>query len=111
MLSSRLKRVAVITAISGALLAGASVAPATADPADEAIYLAAMKEAWTHQPAKTQTTTCVAYRVAPKQLVSQSLTATLKDPASKAALSKAEWRRVITAYLAWACSGPGTTPR
>lgn len=111
MLNTTLKRVAVVTALAGTLFAGAATVPAAASPADEAIYLAAMKDVWKDQPVKTQTTTCVAYRAAPRELVRQSLAAVIKDPASKNALTRAEWRRVIKAYLTWACSGPGTTPR
>lgn len=111
MLSSTLKRVAVVAALTGTLFAGAAAVPAAASPADEAVYLAAMKDAWKAQPVVAQTTTCVAYEAAPAQLVSQSIAQVIKDPASKRALTKAEWRRVIKAYLKWACSGAGTTPR
>jgi len=34
-----------------------------------------------------------------------------QKPAARKALSKPAWKRVITKYLKWACSGPGTTPR
>ena len=105
------KRTAAVVALSGALFAGAAVAPAHAAPGQESIYLAAMKQAWAQQDAKTQKTTCYAYRIAPTKLVNQSLVNALKDPTAQQALSRAEWRRVIVAYLAWACSGPGTTPR
>lgn len=111
MLNSTLKRVAVVAALAGTLVTGAAIVPAAAAPAEETIYLAAMKDTWKSQPVKTQKTTCLAYKVAPRQLVSQSLDATIKDPASKRALTKAQWRRVIKAYLTWACSGAGATPR
>lgn len=111
MLSSHAKRVAATVVVAGSLLVGASAVPAAATPADEAVYLAAMKDVWSTQKPKVQKTTCFAYRTAPKELISKSVTAALRDPASAQALSKPAWRRVITAYLAWACSGPGSTPR
>ena len=106
-----IKRGMAVAVAAGALFAGAAVAPATADPSKEAIYLAAMKKVWNTQSTKTHNTTCLAYRVAPQKLIDQSVANTMKDPSSKNALTRTEWRSVITDYLAWACSGPGTTPR
>ncbi len=111
MLSVVAKRTAAVIVLSGSLLAGASVVPAAATPAQEALYLAAMKDAWKALPSASQKTTCVAYQLAPHKLVNQSLARILKNPESQAALSKPAWRRVVTKYVAWACSGPGSTPR
>lgn len=111
MLSATAKRVAATVVVSASLLVGVSAIPAAASPADEAVYLAAMKTAWRTQPAKTQNTTCKAYRIAPKVLINRSVAASLQNPDAAAALNKPAWKRVITDYLAWACSGPGTTPR
>ena len=111
MLRAATSRIAAIVVLSGALVAGVAAVPAVATPAEEAVYLAAMKKAWADLPAKSQKTTCYAYRIAPGELIKKSVTAAMQDPVSREALSKPEWRRVITDYLAWACSGPGTTPR
>jgi hypothetical protein len=111
MLSATAKRAAATVVVAGSVLVGVSAIPAAATPAQEAVYLAAMKQVWKTQPAKTQKTTCYAYRIAPKQLINQSVTASIADPDAAAALTRPAWKRVITDYLAWACSGPGTTPR
>lgn len=111
MLSTTARRAIAIVALSGSLLAGASLAPAAASPAEEAVYLSAMQEAWKGLPRASQRTTCFAYRAAPKVLITKSVTAAREDSTTREALSKAALRRVITSYLAWACAGPGTTPR
>ncbi len=111
MLSVATKRIAASAVVAGSLLVGVSAMPAVASPAEEAVYLAAMKTAWKAQPAKTQNTTCKAYRIAPKVLINRSVAASLENADAAAALNKPAWKRVITDYLAWACSGPGTTPR
>jgi hypothetical protein len=111
MLSTAITRVGAVVVLSGALVSGAAIAPASATPAEEAVYLTAMKDAWAAQDESVMKTTCKAYRIAPGALVSESLKAVMKDPASREALSRPAWKRVIVKYLAWACSGPGTTPR
>lgn len=106
-----MKRAAVTFLIACSLFVGVSAVPATASPADEAIYLSAMKGVWKTQTPKTQKTTCFAYRVAPDELISKSVAIAREDPTAAEALNKRAWTRVISAYLEWACSGPGTTPR
>lgn len=111
MLSTTTKRIAGTVVVAGSLLVGVSAIPAAATPAQEAVYLAAMKQAWKAQPAKAQKTTCKAYRIAPRELITKSVAASLQNADAAAALSRPAWRRVITDYLAWACSGPGGAPR
>lgn len=105
------QRVATIAVLSGSLLVGAAVVPAAAAPAEEAVYLSAMKDVWSTLTPKVHRTTCYAYRISPTSLITQSVANALKDPVAANALSRRAWRGVITDYLAWACSGPGTTPR
>lgn len=111
MLSATARRVAATVVVAGSVLVGVSAVPAAATPAEEAVYLAAMKQVWKTQPTKTQTTTCYAYRIAPKKLINQSVAASVANADTAAALTRPAWKRVITDYLEWACSGPGTTPR
>lgn len=111
MLRATTKRIAASVVIAGSLLVGVSAIPAIATPAAEAVHLAGMKQDWKAQKSKVQRTTCFAYRTAPKALINTSIEAARTDTTSADELSKPAWRRVIKAYLAWACSGPGTTPR
>lgn len=101
-----------IVVLASALLAGTVITPAVATPAAEATYLTAIKQEWkTSTSAADQKTTCDGYRAAPASLITMSVNGLLKDPDTRKALSRAAWRRVITKYLAWACSGPNHTPR
>jgi hypothetical protein len=111
MLSIRAKRTAAIMVMSCSLFAGAAVAPAVAGPADEALYLSALKKEWRNSSSADQNATCSGYKAGPGQVVSLSVAEIWKKPAARKALSKPAWKRVITKYLKWACSGPGTTPR
>jgi hypothetical protein len=111
MFSSRTKRSAAVMVLSCSLFAGAAITPAVASPADEATYLAALKKEWTNSSAADQKSTCEGFKVGPAKVVSLSVTEIWKKPAARQALNKAAWKRVITKYLKWACSGPGTTPR
>lgn len=102
---------AASVAVAVTLVGGVAVAPASATPAEEAVYLAALKREWRDEPANKQNLTCSAYRLAPDLLITKSVEGIRDHAAARQALSKAAWTRVITKYLAWACSGPGTTPR
>ncbi len=107
MLSSTLKRVAGVTALAGALVAGAVAVPAAAaSPADEAAYLVTLKNDWKAYSVKEQRTACSDYRGAPAVTVSATVTSVAAP-----GWTKAELRRVIAAYLKWACAGAGTPPR
>lgn len=86
-------------------------APASASPDTEAAMLTSMQSAWTDLSRKEQRRTCAAYRLDPKELVASSVASIWANEATRAGLTRAEWRRVIRQYLAWACSGPGQTPR
>jgi hypothetical protein len=97
--------------MTGSLLAVAAIAPASATPADGGVFLSSMKDAFWNQPRSERKLICKAYRIAPQQLIAASVTSAMKDPASPKSISRAGWKRVITKYVAWACSGPGTTPR
>ena len=108
---SRVSRVVATAAISVALIGGAAVAPATANPAEEAVYLSALKREWRGTSNAKQSLTCTAYKVAPEMLITKSVEGIRESDAARRALSKAAWTRVISRYLGWACSGPGTTPR
>lgn len=108
---SRISRVAATGAISVALIGGAAIVPAAANPAEEAVYLSALKREWRATSDSKQNLTCTAYKVAPEMLITKSVEGIRENNAARRALSKTAWTRVITRYLAWACSGPGTTPR
>ena len=109
--SSRTKRSAAIMVLSCSLFAGMAVTPAVASPADEALYLSALQKEWNNSSATDQKSTCQGFKAGPGKVVSLSVTEIWKKPAARKALSKPAWKRVITKYLKWACSGPGTTPR
>ena len=111
MLTTRAKRTAAIVVMSCSLFAGAAVAPAAATPGQEALYLGALKKEWVKQAATSQTATCMGYKASPTAVITLSIAEIWKNAASRQALTKPAWKRVITKYLAWACSGPGTTPR
>lgn len=70
-----------------------------------------MKDAWSGLSNKERRTVCKAYRLAPRVLIRDSVDGSLSEPDARDLLNRAGWTRVITAYLAWACSGAGTTPR
>ena len=106
---SRASRLIAGILVSAALLGGATSVPAAASPADEALYLSAMKAAWNDLPGSDQRVTCKAYRLAPRKMITSSVERLWKDAASREALSKPAWRRVVTAYLEWAC--PDGRPR
>jgi hypothetical protein len=106
---SRARRLVAGILVSAALVGGAAVVPAAASPADEALYLSAMKAAWNDLPGNDQRITCKAYRQAPRRMISASVDKLWEDAASREALSKPAWRRVVTAYLVWAC--PDGRPR
>jgi cytochrome c oxidase assembly factor CtaG len=111
MFSTRVKRTAAITVVTCSLFAGAGIAPATASPASEALYYSALKTEWNKSTAADQKATCAGYKAGPSQVISLSVQQIWQKPAARKALSKPAWKRVITKYLKWACSGPGTTPR
>lgn len=102
---------AASVAIAATLVGGAAVAPASATPEEEQLYFSALKREWRNEPVSKQNLTCSAYKLAPDLLITKSVEGIREHAAARQALSKAEWTRVITKYLAWACSGPGTTPR
>ena len=111
MLTSRTKRSAAVMVLSCSLFAGMAITPAVASPADEALYLSALKKEWNNSPKADQTATCQGFKAGPGKVISLSVTEIWKKPAARKALSKPAWKRVITKYLKWACSGAGTTPR
>ncbi len=111
MLSTRTKRTAAVMVLSCSLFAGATITPAVASPAQEALYLTALKGEWNNASAADQKATCAGFKVGPSKVISLSVTELWKKAAMRQALSKPAWKRVITKYLKWACSGPGTTPR
>lgn len=92
-------------------LTGLGATPAAAVPRDERQALAALQTAWPELSAKERRTVCKAYRIAPRALIRASVDRSLNEPGARELLDRPAWKRVITAYLAWACSGPGTTPR
>jgi hypothetical protein len=92
-------------------IVGVGAAPAAASPRDERQALSALKTAWDDLSAKEQRTVCKAYRIAPRALIRASVDRSMSEPAARELLDRPAWKRVITAYLAWACSGSGTTPR
>ncbi|MDP1875965.1 MAG: hypothetical protein Q8M17_00180 [Actinomycetota bacterium] len=106
---SRASRLIAGLLCSAALVVGTASVPAAASPSDEALYLSAMKAAWSDLPGKDQRITCKAYRIAPRKMITSSVDQVWQDDASRDALSKPAWRRVVTAYLEWAC--PGGRPR
>ena len=106
---SRLNRLLAGLLFAATLVIGASWVPAAASPSDEARYLSAMKAAWNDLPRSDQRITCKAYRLAPRKMITSSVDQVWADAASREALSKPAWRRVVTAYLVWAC--PGGRPR
>ncbi len=73
--------------------------------------LTSMQSAWAGLSRKDKRQTCAAYRVDPRGLVAASVDTIWADETQREGLTRPEWRRVIRGYLAWACSGPGTTPR
>jgi hypothetical protein len=109
--STRTKRTAAVVVLSCSLFAGAAITPAVASTADEALYLSALKKEWNNSSAADQKATCGGFKVGPAKVITLSVTEIWKKPAARKALSKPAWKRVITKYLKWACSGPGTTPR
>ncbi len=111
MLNITLKRVAIVTALTGTLFAGAAAVPAPASPANERLLLASLKNEWKLFTVTEQTDICSAYRITPALLVSQTAAEAFKDPAVKSAVTKAEFRRAVKAFYKWSCSGAGTTPR
>jgi hypothetical protein len=111
MLTTRTKRTAAVVALSCSLFAGAAITPAAATSGQEGVYLAALKQEWPKQAATSQQTTCSGYKTNATAVITLSVNQIWKNAASRQALSKPAWKRVITKYLAWACSGPGTTPR
>ena len=104
-----------LLALTGSLTCAVALllpaAPATASPQTEAAILTSMQSAWTDLSRKDQRRTCAAYRLDARELVTSSVASIWADEDNRAGLTRAEWRRVIRQYLAWACSGPGTTPR
>ena len=108
MISTRTKRSAAVMVLSCSLFAGMAITPAVASPADEALYLSALKKEWNNSSAADQKATCAGFKAGPAKVVSLSVVEIWKKPAARQALSKPAWKRVITKYLKWACSGPGT---
>jgi len=104
-------RAAAVVVLSCSLLGISAVGPASATPQAEAMYLAAVKQAWQTSPRADKIKTCQGYKANPSLMITLSVAQITKDPAVAKVLPKAGWKRVITKYLAWACSGPGKTPR
>lgn len=111
MLATRTKRTVAVIGLSCTLFAGAAATPAMATPGQEGLYLSALKQQWAKQSVTVQKATCGGYKASPSSVISLSVAEIWKNPASRQALTKPAWKRVITKYLAWSCSGPGTTPR
>ena len=106
-------RRAAACSLAGAILTigGISAVPAAASPSDQAVYLDKLKASWNDRTPKEQRRTCLAYRDDAGQLVALTVDRVWTKAANRDALRKREWRTVLTTYLAWACSGPDSTPR
>lgn len=111
MLTTRTKRAAAVFGLSCTLFAGVAVTPAVASPGQEAAYLAALKKEWVNQSQSNRVATCTGYKLSPTGFVSLTVNEVWKNPTLRETLTKPSLKRVITKWLAWACSGPGTTPR
>lgn len=104
-------RVLVTGIVLTVAVAGVGAAPAQAGPRDERQALSALQAAWPELSAKERRTVCKAYRIAPRALIRASVNRSMSEPGARELLDRPAWKRVITSYLDWACSGPGTTPR
>jgi hypothetical protein len=112
MLGTRTTRTIATAAIACSLFAGGVAAtPASAATLNEGQFLASLKTEWNKSPAATQITTCKGYKLDAAQVVGLSVSQLWSTPAIRTVITKPALRRVITKYLKWACSGPGTTPR
>lgn len=93
----------------------ATAAPATtsrpASPQQEALLLTALQSAWRDLTRKEQHTTCAGYRQLPAVVIASSVDSVWAMTDMRDNMTRKGWRRVVRQYLAWACSGPGTTPR
>ena len=104
-------RAAAVVILSCSLLGVSAVGPASATPQAEAQLLSAFKQTWPKTSRSTQATLCMGYKVSPSLIINSLVSQTAKNATISAAVTKPGIKRVVTKYLAWACSGPGTTPR
>ena len=111
MLTTRTKRAAAVFGLSCTLFAGVAVTPAVASPGQEAAYLAALKKEWVNQSQANRVATCTGYKLSPTGFVGLTVNEVWQNPTLRETLTKPSLKRVITKWLAWACSGPGSTPR
>jgi len=104
-------RAAAVVILSFLLMGTALVGPAAASPQTEGQFLSALKQAWPQSSRANQVATCAGYRASAPLTISGVVTQLSKDSRISSVFNKPALKRIITKYLAWACSGPGTTPR
>jgi hypothetical protein len=111
MMRTRATRTAVILVSSCALALGGAIAPASATPAKEAANLATLKSTWSTQPIAARRATCQVYGIDRGAVIRTGVATMMASPTARRGMTSAGWTRVLTKYYAWACSGPGHTPR
>lgn len=104
-------RSAAVFVASFALAFGAAVSPAVATPAKEAANLAALKATWNTESVGAQTATCKVYAISKTAVISTGARTMMASRITRRGMSTTAWKRVLTTYYEWACSGPNNTPR
>ena len=105
----RTTRILATTAMTAALLGGASTVATQASPSNEAAALAGLKQQWGHLSAASKASTCRSYAQLGNAMVALTVTAAMHNATSARVMTQAEWTHVVTSYFQWAC--PGGRPR
>jgi hypothetical protein len=111
MVVARTHRIVAVIAVSGTLVLGGVASPADATPAKEASNLAVLKTTWITLPVGAQKATCQLFALDQGAVIRTGVTTMMARAQARRGMSAAAWKRVLTKYYMWACSGPGRTPR
>lgn len=89
--------------LSGALVAGMGLAPASATPAGQAAALAQMKKDWAKKTPLVRKGTCQTYNKWPQSTIAQETNKLWSEKKNRKNMTAAEWLKVVRKFYAWAC--------